>query len=417
TPESAVAAEMSRICSRLDALGSLTSDQAQLRSACTELGNASNDFDERVTGLVAISAKTATAQWTTATRTSLGDQGNLLVQRLSALRKGLDMQSLSGLSLYINDRQLVGSSSNRITGGSAGALGSEDETKKEMSDFGFYVKNSIAISEQKTGNNLAGFEANAFSLLGGGDYRYKDEAVAGVAFNYTRNDLDLAQGQGELEGNGYGLVAYGSYFPAPAWFLDGSVHLGSGSYDLSRNINFTVNSLQFNEVANSSTDVSQLGLAFGGGYDILLEQGGQIELGGQFSYTTSEIDGYRESGAGGFNLNISSQEIKQTRITLSAQFSQAISTSRGVFIPMVRGAFVTDLSADEQTISADFVSDPGSASFSFVTPSRDSTYLELAFGGSFYFVNGAAVFVQLETLQFIDDYEQLSFSLGYRQEL
>ncbi|VAW83815.1 hypothetical protein MNBD_GAMMA16-1238, partial [hydrothermal vent metagenome] len=42
TPESAVAAEMSRICSRLDALGSLTSDQAQLRSACTELGNASN---------------------------------------------------------------------------------------------------------------------------------------------------------------------------------------------------------------------------------------------------------------------------------------------------------------------------------------------------------------------------------------
>jgi len=254
-------------------------------------------------------------------------------------------------------------------------------------------------------------------LLGGGDYRFKDLAVAGVAINYVSNDLDLAHDQGELEGTGFGLVAYGSYFPASAWFLDGSVHLGSGSYDLSRTINFTVNSVNFNEVANSSTDVSQLGLALGGGYDIVLEQGGQIELGAQFSYTSADVDGYQESGADGLNLNISSQEIEQTLITLSAQFSQAFSTSRGVFIPMVRGAFVADLSADEQTISADFVSDPGSASFSFVTPSRDSTYLELALGGSFYFINGAAVFVQLETLQFIDDYEQLIFSLGYRHEL
>jgi len=65
TPESAVAAEMSGICSRLGGIGSRTRtpDQVQLFSVCTELGNASNDFSERVTGLVAISAKTATAQW------------------------------------------------------------------------------------------------------------------------------------------------------------------------------------------------------------------------------------------------------------------------------------------------------------------------------------------------------------------
>jgi len=415
TPENAVAAEMSRICTRLGG-ASLPRDQAQLRSACTELGNAANDVDERVTGLVAISAKTSTAQWTTSTRTSLGDQGNLLGQRLSALRKGLEIQSLSGVSLYINDQQLAGHSSERITGGSAGALGLKEEESIEESPFSFYLKNSIAISEQKTSNNLAGFKANAFSFLGGGDYRFTDDVVAGAALNYLSNDLDLANSQGKLEGTGFGLIAYGSYFPGQAWFLDGSVHLGTGSYDLSRNIDFTINAVPFSEVARSSTDVNQMGITFGGGYDIVLDQGGQIELGGQFSYVSSEVDGYRETGAGGLNLNIASQEIQQTLITLSAQFSKALSTKIGVFIPMVRGAFVTDLSADEQTIAADFVSDPDNGSFSFVTPSRDSVYLELAAGGSFYFINGAAVFVQLETLQLISDYAQWTFNMGYRQE-
>ncbi len=414
TPESAVAAAINPICSSLGQLASLTLDQAQLRAACVQLGSASNDFDERVTGLVAISAKTATAQVTTTTRTSPGDQGNLLGQRLSALRRGLEIQSLSGLNLYLNEQKLAGSSPGMITGGAAGggALGSETEN----SAFSAYFNGNITISEQATTANLAGFEADAFSLLGGGDYRFSDKGVAGVALTYLSNDLNLEHNQGQLEGQGYGIIAYGNYFPSSAWFLEGSVYAGSGSYDLSRNIDFMINTRQFTETARSTTDTNQTGLSLGGGYDMQFANGTQIELSGQFSYATSEVDGYKETGGGGFNLNISAQEIEQTLLTLSAQFSKAFSTTRGVFIPIVRASFIADLNADEQKITANFVSDPGSTAFSFNTPSRDSSYLELAAGGSYYFMKGAAIFAQLETLQLIEDYDQLTVSFGYRQD-
>lgn len=421
TPESSVAAEMSNICTRLAALTSRTPEQTQLQSACTQLGDASNDFAERVNGLVAISAKVSTAQITTVTRTSFGDQGNLIDQRLNALRRGLEDNSLSGLSPYINDQQLAGHPVASLTGGAAGdsgAIGLEPSTLDfDLDALSVYLNGNIAVSEQTTTSHLAGFEADAFAVLGGADYRFDDQGIAGVAINYLSNDLDLAFNQGQLEGQGFGLIAYGNYFPAEHWYLEGSVHAGSGSFDMSRNVAFTVNNITFSEIANSSTDASETGLAFGGGYDTLLKNGALLEVSGQFSYSSSEIDGYSETGGGGFNLNVTSQEVEQTLITVAAQLSKAIGTTRGVIIPHVRAAFIVDLSADEQTITADFVSDPGNAAFSFTSPSRDSSYLELAAGGSLYLAGGGALFAQLETLQLIDDYEQLTVSFGYRQEL
>ena len=407
TPEASVAAEIGSICSRLSALPSRSDDQNQLLSACTELGDASNDFDERVSGLVAISAKASTAQMTTSTRTALGDNTNFIGQRLNALRKGLAFQDVATVNLYYNDMQFADVNLHRVNGGGAGS----DEGD---SGFSGYLNGDYSIAEQTANDYLAGYESDAFSLTAGGDTRIANQGVVGVALHYLSNSLDLSHGQGELEGSGLGLIVYGSYFPADDWFFEASLHSGSSSYDMSRRVDFTINNIAFNETAKSSTDAKQSGFSFGGGKDITLNNGALLAFSGQLNYLISDIDAYAESGGGGFDLNIESQEIKQTLVGLSVQLTKAMSTASGVFIPSIRLSLIKDFSADEQDVTASFVSDPDNAPFSFSTPTRDSSYAELAVGSSFYLVSGAAIFAQLETLQLLDDYDQLTFSFRHR---
>jgi len=410
TPEASVAAQMSGICSRLSGLSTTTTGQAQLLSACTELNDASNDFSERVNGLVAVSAKASTAQVTAATRNTLGNQGTFVGQRLNALRKGLALEGLSGVSFHLNEQLLV---DEPAWGYSGGAAGDEDGA----SGFSGYVNGGFSVSEQAATSHLVGYDADAFSVLLGGDYRLSRNAVAGMGVHYLTNTLDLSHNQGQLDGDGYGLLFYGSYFPEDDWFIEASLHVGSSSYDMSRKVDFSINNINFNEVADSATDADVFELSFSGGYDMALEGGLQLLLSGELRYLASEIDAYSETGGGGFDLSLASQEIEQTLLTLSMQFNKAISTANGVVIPSFRFSLINDLSADEQDITASFVNDPGNVPFTFTTPTRDSFYVELAAGVSIYLVNDAAVYAQVESVQLLDDYEQLALSFGYRQDI
>ncbi len=418
TPEAAVGVALSDICTRLTGQPDLDDNQQQLLNTCTSLTDPDLDFEERLAGLEAVSAKASTASNVLTTRIPFGQHGNDAVkQRISALRQGMTGFSLSRLSFNIAGEELPATLfsdalSDRQRGGGAGdVLGLEDSG--QLSGF---ISGNLTFAEQTETSTIAGFDADAISLVAGADYRFNDRSFAGVAIGFVNNDVDLADNGGAVDGDGLSLTFYGSYSPAQNWFIDATAYLGSGNYDLVRRINYTVNNTATDETAKSSTDSDQTGLSVSASYEYLLKNGMSMEFLGLLNYSSSDIDGYTESNAGGLNLRVEGQTIDSLALSLSAQLQKSFSLARSVITPQATISLINELENDGQDVAASFVSDPAGARFAYRTPDRDGNYITIAVGAAMTYEGGAASFVQLETLQLLDDYDQFTITAGYRRE-
>lgn len=413
TPEAAVNAALADICSRLSGQSGLPPDTQDLVSICTLLTDNDLDFNVRLRALRAVSSKASSAETNLSTRTPFGWNGDSIGRRIAALQRGATGFSLADLQLQIEHKIIPADALLPQRGGAAGdALGSEFTTR-----WGGFLSGNLAFGSQDETPTEEGFDANSQLLVAGVDYRPDDRHFVGAALGIASNDVDLLDSRGSLEGLGYNVTLFGAFFPAQKWYLEGTAHIGQGDYDLTREINFTASSTTVNRTGNSSTQSSQLGFSATLGTEYLLTNGALADFTAMLNVSSADIESFDESNAAGLNLHIEDQSIDTRSLHFAVDLRKAFSQRWGVITPNATAVMVYELETGGQDIAAHFLADPGAARFSYPTANRDDMYFAFSLGTSMTYAKGASSFLQVTNLMGLENYEQITFSWGYRREL
>jgi outer membrane autotransporter protein len=234
----------------------------------------------------------------------------------------------------------------------------------------------------------------------------------------TKNKSDFNNSSGNMELDGVHLMAYGTYYQSESFYLDGLIKLGSNDYATRRRVSRNEKPLQ---EAAGDTDGLEYSMSLSGGYDY--NQGG-FSYGpyGRLSYTRAEIDAFTESasnpGAPGIGsvLSLSDQEVDSATAVLGGQVSYAISRPSGVFMPQARMEWEHEFSDGSRELSAQFVHDPSSSTFTITTDEPDRDYLNLGLGVSVVTAQGRSGFLYYETRLDQDSITQNWIKAGVRLE-
>lgn len=418
TPESALGLAMSRFCPRIqslqDAGQTLSRDTQRLLEVCTAVINPNNQAltEEAYRQL---SAYSVTAITTVLSRlpmfVSLEDIGS----RLAALRRAARHMNLALWQPDTHsDRLLADASLLGATGGGASADEPGGLYNNRLSGF---ISGAYATAEQTGTDTLAGFESDIYAMTLGLDYRFKHDAYAGIATRLLNGNAELDDNGGSLDANDVNLTLYGSYFPVQMFYMDVTLQASRGTYDLTREIDFTVNTLDVTETAEGSTNGDQLGFSIGWGVEHVFSGPAitaQLNFG--YRYSKTKLDAYTEEGALGLNLNVDEQTIETRMMNIGMQFSRAFSMGWGVMLPQLNFSWKHDLRPAGQDISASFAADPFGTKFVFTTEERDADFFEAALGVSTVSPGGWSTFAQLTSILGYTNYDQNMLSLGVRKE-
>jgi outer membrane autotransporter protein len=410
TPESAVAQAMSIFCPRLQSLDRpLNPEENRLSEICGILVQNQSLTEEAYKELSAHSVTSITTLLSHGPMiVSLEDIGS----RLASLRRAA--RKLNVASWRNSEPLLAQTSILEATGGGASADEQGGLYDNRLSGF---VSGAYVNSKQTETETLVGFKNDLYGLTLGLDYRFRHDAYAGIATRLLNGNADLDDNAGSLDSNDVNFTLYGTYFPTQSLYIDATVQANRGNYDLSRRIDFTVNTVSASETAEGSTDGDQVGFSLGTGYEYTF--GGPAitaQLSGIFRYNKAKLDAYTEQGAMGLNLNVDEQTIETQLLTVGAQFSKAFSYSWGVLIPQLDVNWKHDFKTDGQDISTSFAADPFGTKFVFTTEDRDPDFFELALGVSTVNPGGWSGFLQWASVIGYRNYDQNMLSLGVRKE-
>ena len=353
---------------------------------------------------------------------SVDAQARNVGSRLAALRGGATGLSARGLvfnvkGLRLSPDELAGLFD--IQDETGGAAGADDD----FGPWGFFISGDITFGDKDSTINEAGFDFDTQGITAGVDYRLSDSAVLGAAFGYVNTDTDLDANGGSLDGSGYSLTVYGTYYQDENFYLDSSLSYGWHDYDQDRNIRYNLasNNTVVDQTLLADYDGSQFSFTLGGGYEF---SQGAFSFGpvSQLQYVDADVDGYQERAAdsnsdgSGWTVELDDQEYESLTLSLGGQTSYVMSQSWGVLVPQARFDWVHEFEDDNRLISGRFLGDPSRTQFSLPTDEADSDYFNLGLGMSAIFSEGKSAFLYYQTTLGFDDLEHHSFSGGIRWE-
>src|SRR5262249_35938178 len=167
----------------------------------------------------------------------------------------------------------------------------------------------------------------------GGDYRFTDDFILGLAFAYLRTKVDLDSSAGDSTANNYSLSAYTNYYVLERLYVDAITTFGWNTFDTERT------NTGGNGTAKGSTDGPQFSVSVGSGYNFNV---GALTFGPaiRVDYMRVHIDSYGETGAGSSNAHVDSQTIESLTTSLGGQAAYAINMGWGVLTPFLRPEWV-----------------------------------------------------------------------------
>lgn len=403
TPEEAVAAALEDLCPKLVASTNLSPDARQLLLACNAILPAI--ATERAGAYRDLSARSATAETSLTVRGPSAVPLDTVGKHLSALR-----HSMLGRVAVLEFAPLTLASSNQIA---SDAATTSTLFSQRLSG---YVSGALTKMDQAETTTEAGFEGDARAALLGLDYRHNTNLFLGVASRVNRSSSDLQEGAGKIDGNDLNATFYGTYYPSASWYLEGTLQLSKGDFDLTREIDFSASGIPFRETATSNSSGKQRGYSLGGGYHYGFANGASSLFTATWRSLTMDVDQYTEERASGFNLVVESQSIKSSAASFGAHISRAWSTRWAVVIPQLTLSYTHEFNTDGEPIVAHFNADPAATPFVFVTEKRDSDYATANLGVRFVHAHGLVSYAQYEIVQLMNSYKQSALSVGARQE-
>lgn len=267
-----------------------------------------------------------------------------------------------------------------------------------------------------------GYRSNIGRLTLGADYQFTKIFFAGLAFNYSYQDGVYDDGRG-FNTSTYGLLVYGSILPAENVFIDLSAGYGwSRSNDNRAARLFNLDgSPAFPPPGNGSVrsdyNGNQLTASVRGGYDYPIQN---ITIGPRAGFTVGHWtrETYREEGVTGLELEYANDSQTSLQSNLGAAASIAVSTSFGVLLPQIEGAWVHEFADDQRSLKARFrdaVDTVGN--FRYDSESPDRNFGIIGVGLTAVLPNGLQPFAAFRTIVGNDNYNSYAVSAGLRLEL
>ncbi|MCU0834566.1 MAG: autotransporter domain-containing protein [Chromatiaceae bacterium] len=410
-----VASAIETVCPQLAQMTSLTADQQDLLNECTDmLQNASSSgIPNTLSQVTTEKARASTSAGIEVGTQQLANIGS----RLAALRRGSAGIDLAGLSFNVNGERISGGQlgsalQSQLMGGAASGDGAGT-----FGNWGFFLTGTFNFGDKDRTANESGFDFDSIAITGGADYRFSDNFIAGAALGYAQNDVDFASDGGRLDTDTWHLAAYATYYITERAYLDAIVEYGWQDHDSKRNVAYQISSSldPVRRQAKASYDGNQLGASLGAGYDI---DQGPLSYGiyGRVGYLKVDVDGFRESGAGGLNLEVDGFDATSVTTTLGARVSRVFNTTRAVIVPQARVEWEHEYDDDASRLVARFSADPTRTSFDIRTDSPDRDYFRIGLGVSALFPQGLSAFVNYNTLIDKSDWTDHLIDVGMRWE-
>lgn len=412
------------VCPRLSGMmgGGLADAPTDLLARCSEIVGAANgrpqDVQEALNQLLPDEA----APQATASLNVRDSQLRNLDLRLDALRGGARGLNLSGLNLQTQSGVLPLS----VFADLLQQLRAEDSEEDPMagglvSPWGLFLTGTIGRVDREGTRNNPGFDSSNLSLTGGIDYRFSSRLVAGAAFGYDHNDIDLVRSTGSIDVRSLTLSLYASWASDSDFYLDGRVSYGKLDFELERRIRYNLgpNPIDVAAIAEPDGDSRLLALSFGKNFAWNAWNFGAYVRG---ELSRIELDGYTENirnptGNGrGLGVQIDDRELDSRTATLGARVSYASSRSWGVLLPFARVEWVKEFEDQAQTIVSRFANDPGRTAILIQGDAADEGYGNLGLGFSAVFANGRSAFLQYERRFAQDAIDRDSLTVGGRFE-
>lgn len=266
-----------------------------------------------------------------------------------------------------------------------------------------------------------GYDTDGLSLIGGADWRFSDQLIAGVALNYADSDTDFALGRGTLDANTFGLSLYGSYNAPNGLFVDGLIGFENIDYSMHRRLNYTIDGVSADQVARSDPDGEAWNLNIGAGYTWYRDTW-SITPSLRLNYLQTDVDAYSEhmsdpnAVGGGMALSMNGQTYTSFTTDLGVQVTRAISTGFGVIVPQLRVAWIHEFETDDERVGGRFLDDINAIPVAILTQGPASDYADISLGVSAQFANGRSAFLNYNTLLGYSDASFQAVSAGIRIE-
>jgi len=308
-----------------------------------------------------------------------------------------------------------------------------------FSRLGVFANGTFTGGDKDATSREAGFDFKTFGATLGADYRFTNNFVLGVTFNYLSTDIDFDQSTfistpagGGIDTRSFGFSIYGTYYVSNQFYVDGIVNFGWNHYDIDRRIIYAIPTTDrtgalipgatttVNQTARGDTNSAQYSFSVGAGYDFNV-QGFTITPFVRLEYIRLDIDGYREAinnTANGFGLALAfdDQDVDSFISVLGGQASYAISTGIGVLLPQVRAEWRHEFKNDARTITSRFINDPTRTPVVLATDDPDRNFFNLGASLSATFRGGVAAFVSYETVVGLAEVASHSVVGGIRLE-
>lgn len=418
--QESVAVAVDNSCDALSDQSTLSPEEADFLARCQEITEAAG-IDESATtdALDELITDTAQAQ-SSAAVVAAGAQFQNIKVRQQALRSGSNTSALSNLTF-------TGPGGMISLGSLMNALVDDPSSPVEQpiySRWGFFAAGNIGRGEADASRSTPAYDYDIGGLTIGVDYRQSDDFIFGAALGYTRQDTDLADGQGTVEMSGTSLSAYGTYTFKERWYLDGVLTYGWNSYEMTRRLAYTLptangGTASVNQVASGDPggDYLTSAVTFGGDFN---KGAFSFSPYGQVLYTKVEFESYEEtmlSGAGsGLGLAVDSRSVTALTGVLGGRFAYTASTDWGVLVPTFTFEWNHEFKEDENAITARFIHDPTQTVMVVAGEPMDSQYARLGLGLSAVFPKGRSGFFLYDYMIGRDGQSQENFAIGIRIE-
>ncbi|MCR6653943.1 MAG: autotransporter domain-containing protein [Cellvibrionaceae bacterium] len=397
-----VAQALDVICGELTGPG-YNSDEASLGTqALAERceGLLSMDADARAEAIQQITPEETLALKRLGTNASKL-QGDMVGARLSQLGQGINTASRNRLSW-----------STQPSGGAAG------DADGLMAKFGVFASVQLEDAEKDRSLYEAGFDyrSNAFTV--GADYALSNDWFIGAAGGLTTNDLDYKNDDGKVSADIFTFIGYTTYNRGN-FSLDVQLGYSSSEIDISRKIGYGeagVGGESFSATTEGETSGSEVFLSTQAQY-LWAHKALSIYPRARLNFSSSEIKGYADNGAGGWEVILGDQSIDRWTFEAGVQSTYALTTSWGVIIPNLDFNLIADLNTDQELMTGYFAFAPESSlSFALEAEDPDSLYYQVGLGFSTVLPRGSSAYAGLRQTFGYEDFSSTQFYAGFRME-
>lgn len=268
------------------------------------------------------------------------------------------------------------------SGGNSGDIGGGD------GPFGYFVQTKYQAGAYH--GDAFRFEADAYTLTAGADYRVSDRLLTGIAAVYTRQETFMHGNPGYMQTNAYRAAWFGNYYLPMDFYLG---WLGTYSrHDNRLRREYSVLGLSGSAHSKPVNDLYSGSLTLG--RDMAFQQW-LVTSYLRTEYMNIHVHAHSERDNLSLAYEVGGQSDQSLTMIPGFQISRAFSLSWGVLTPSLRFEYEHQFLNDDRRIPLRFVG-PGSTPFFLSSGQPDRDYCNLGGGLSATLPGGGAAFLRYE---------------------